>query len=68
MFTGIIEELGAVIALRRESNVARLAIQATTVREDLRSGDSLATNGVCLTVERIDPGLLLSVIQVYQRL
>lgn len=58
MFTGIIEELGAVIALRRESNVARLAIQATTVREDLRSGDSLATNGVCLTVERIETAQL----------
>ena len=54
MFTGIIEELGTVVSLRREGNVARLAIQAEQVRDDLHIGDSLATNGVCLTVERIE--------------
>jgi riboflavin synthase len=54
MFTGIIEELGAVLTLRREAHVARLTLQAELVREDLHIGDSLATNGVCLTVERID--------------
>jgi riboflavin synthase len=58
MFTGIIEELGTVIALRREGTVGRLALHATAVREDLRIGDSLATNGVCLTVERIEPAQL----------
>lgn len=55
MFTGIIEEVGTVVSLRREANVARLALRAEGVREDLRVGDSLATNGVCLTVERIEP-------------
>ncbi len=59
MFTGIIEEMGTVLLLRREANVARLALRATAVRGDLRVGDSLATNGVCLTVERIDPAQLL---------
>jgi len=59
MFTGIIEEMGTVVSLRRESNVARLALQAELVRGDLHIGDSLATNGVCLTVERIEPSQLL---------
>ncbi len=58
MFTGIIEELGIVAALRREGNVARLAVQAQRVREDMRIGDSLAVNGACLTVERIEPSQL----------
>jgi len=59
MFTGIIEEVGTVLALRPEGNVARLAIRAEVVREGLHVGDSLATNGVCLTVERIEPAQLL---------
>ncbi|MHB9132058.1 MAG: riboflavin synthase [Armatimonadota bacterium] len=58
MFTGIVEEVGTVVTLRREANVARLALKAEKVREDLRIGDSLATNGVCLTVERIEPAQL----------
>ncbi|OPZ84544.1 MAG: Riboflavin synthase [bacterium ADurb.Bin429] len=58
MFTGIIEELGTVASLRREGNVARLAVRAEAVRGDLRIGDSLAVNGVCLTVERIEPAQL----------
>ena len=58
MFTGIVEELGAVVTLRREANMARLALQASRVREDLQIGDSLATNGVCLTVERIERSAL----------
>ncbi|MHB9023389.1 MAG: riboflavin synthase [Armatimonadota bacterium] len=58
MFTGIVEELGTVVSLRRESNVARLALKAEAIRDDLRIGDSLAVNGVCLTVERIEPAQL----------
>ena len=55
MFTGIVEELGTVISLRQEGKAARLAIAGEVVRGDLRIGDSLAVNGVCLTVERIEP-------------
>ncbi len=55
MFTGIVEEMGSVQVLQRSGNTARLAVQATVVREGLRIGDSLATNGVCLTVEKIEP-------------
>ena len=58
VFTGIIEELGTVKALRREGKAARLAVGAEVVRGDLRVGDSLAVNGVCLTVERIEPAQL----------
>ncbi len=58
MFTGIIEELGTIAALRKEGNVARLAVRAEAVRGDMRIGDSLAVNGVCLTVERIEPAQL----------
>ena len=58
MFTGIIEELGTVVVLRKEGSVARLAIRAEKVRDDLHVGDSLATNGVCLTVERIEAAQL----------
>lgn len=49
MFTGIIEELGVVKQIDRQKLI-RLAILAKTVLEDLKIGDSVAVNGVCLTV------------------
>ncbi len=52
MFTGIVEELGTVTA--REAGLLRVA--ALQVLEDTRVGDSLAVNGVCLTVTRLDSG------------
>ena len=50
MFTGIIEEIGTVRRIEHGATGARLTIQAKTVLEDTRIGDSIATNGVCLTV------------------
>ena len=50
MFTGIIEEVGAVRRIERGAKGARLTIAAKTVLEGTRIGDSIATNGVCLTV------------------
>ena len=50
MFTGIVEELGTVESLERQSDAVRLTVQATTVLEDASLGDSIAVNGVCLTV------------------
>ena len=50
MFTGIIEEIGTVRRIAHGAKGARLTIQAKTVLEDTRIGDSIATNGVCLTV------------------
>ena len=50
MFTGIIEELGAVRAVRHHDGGARIEIAATTVLEDAAIGVSIAVNGCCLTL------------------
>jgi riboflavin synthase len=50
MFTGIVEELGTVEALERQSDAVRLTVRAASVLEDVGLGDSIAVNGVCLTV------------------
>jgi riboflavin synthase len=50
MFTGIIEEMGTVRALRRSGGAARLAITAEKVLDGTVLGDSISVNGVCLTV------------------
>jgi riboflavin synthase len=53
VFTGIIEELGEVLALERDGadgESARLRLRASVVTEDAAHGDSIAVNGVCLTV------------------
>ncbi|KKM12945.1 riboflavin synthase subunit alpha [Clostridiales bacterium PH28_bin88] len=49
MFTGLVEELGAVQQLVRGADSARLSISAGRVLEDVKLGDSIAVNGVCLT-------------------
>jgi riboflavin synthase len=53
MFTGIIEELGAVDAVQTRAAGARLRIRCKTVLSDVAEGASIAVNGVCLTV--VDP-------------
>jgi riboflavin synthase len=50
MFTGIVEEIGTITDLRLGGAVNRLTIAARTVLEGTRLGDSLAVNGLCLTV------------------
>ena len=50
MFTGIVEEVGTVAAVERGSRSAVLTIRAKTVLEDAKVGDSIAVNGICLTV------------------
>ncbi len=54
MFTGIIEEMGSVKALKHEGAAARLAVSASTVLKDTALGDSICVNGVCLTVVDMD--------------
>jgi riboflavin synthase len=49
MFTGIIEELGRVREVEKRGDDARIVIEARTVTEGSRDGDSIAVNGVCLT-------------------
>ncbi|GAA0426024.1 riboflavin synthase [Streptomyces luteireticuli] len=50
MFTGIVEELGEVVAVERRGDSARLTLRGPLVTEDAGHGDSIAVNGVCLTV------------------
>ena len=54
MFTGIVEELGEVTAIAHATDSARLTVAGPLVTEDARHGDSIAVNGVCLTV--VDTG------------
>lgn len=55
MFTGIIEEIGTVKSLVVRSESAKLQIAARKVLADVRLGDSIAVNGVCLTVISFSP-------------
>ncbi|MBT9172616.1 MAG: Riboflavin synthase [Syntrophomonadaceae bacterium] len=55
MFTGIIEEMGTVKSLSVRSESARIQIEARKVLADVRHGDSMAVNGVCLTVTAFSP-------------
>ena len=50
MFTGIIEEVGKVSSIRTEDASIRLQIQTKEILKDIHIGDSIAVNGVCLTV------------------
>jgi len=50
MFTGIVEELGEVVAVERLPDAARLTVRGPLVTAEASHGDSIAVNGVCLTV------------------
>ncbi|TQN43246.1 riboflavin synthase alpha chain [Blastococcus colisei] len=54
MFTGIVEEVGTVVVREEQSDSAVLRIRAQRVLEDVELGDSIAVNGVCLTVTAVD--------------
>ena len=50
MFTGIVEELGEVVAVEPLQDASRLTVRGPLVTSDAAHGDSIAVNGVCLTV------------------
>ncbi len=54
MFTGIIEEVGTVSTVHKSGTSSFIRIQAKTVLTDVHLGDSIAVNGVCLTVTSFD--------------
>ena len=54
MFTGIVEEVGVLLALEEQQDSARLRIRARRALEGVALGDSIAVNGVCLTVTSAD--------------
>ena len=56
MFTGIVEEMGTIRSIRRGAHSAVLSIGAALVLSDLKIGDSVAVNGVCLTATGKDSG------------
>ena len=53
MFTGIIEECGTVLDVLKNGVSGSVQIQASTVLEGTKTGDSIAVNGVCLTVTKL---------------
>ncbi len=57
MFTGIVEEVGTLVARDDSSDSAVLRVQATRVLEGVALGDSIAVNGVCLTVTDVTDGV-----------
>lgn len=50
MFTGLVEEIGTVKYILKGSKSAKISIEANEVLKDIKLGDSISTNGVCLTV------------------
>jgi riboflavin synthase len=53
LFTGLVEELGRVIDLKKGSGSARISLAAQKILEGVHIGDSIAVNGVCLTAVEI---------------
>ena len=49
MFTGLIQEIGEIAALERSGSQTRITVHANNVANELKTGDSVAVNGVCLT-------------------
>jgi len=58
MFTGIVQKVGTILEVRRGGAKAALAIDAGDLARDVVLGDSVAVNGVCLTVTSIDAPIL----------
>ena len=54
MFTGIIEEVGIVQGLKVDSKASKIIVKADKVLENTQLGDSISTNGVCLTVTKLE--------------
>jgi riboflavin synthase len=50
MFTGLVEEIGNIKAVTKSTKSAKITIKASKVLEEVKLGDSISTNGVCLTV------------------
>lgn len=55
MFTGIVEEIGTIKRIQQGQHSAVLEIQAKKILEDAKIGDSIAVNGICLTITTLQP-------------
>lgn len=56
MFTGLVEEIGRVESVVKSTKSSRITIKAKKILEGVELGDSISTNGVCLTVTSFDTG------------
>ncbi len=63
MFTGIIGEKGIVRGISRERSGARLKISCDKINRELKTGDSVAVNGVCLSVTDVDDSVVFDVVR-----
>lgn len=54
MFTGLIEEIGTIKSIRKGAKSIRLQVSASKIMDDVKLGDSISTNGICLTVVDFD--------------
>ena len=54
MFTGLIEDIGTLKALSRQGQAAKLTVETALPLEEIHTGDSIAVNGACLTVETVE--------------
>ncbi|PWI56621.1 riboflavin synthase [Sulfoacidibacillus thermotolerans] len=59
MFTGLIEEVGTLLKIERTGRALLLTVSAPTIFVDAKVGDSIAVNGVCLTVTKKEPGTII---------
>ena len=57
VFTGLIEEIGTIAFMQRKTDSAKITVKGTLIFDDLKIGDSVAVNGVCLTVTGFGGGL-----------
>ncbi len=53
MFTGLVQDMGTVTGISRQGELVRLSIRPSTLMEDLKVGESVAVDGVCLTVVKL---------------
>lgn len=60
MFTGLIEEIGKIQAVTRNEKSCRIIIRARNILEGVQLGDSISTNGVCLTVTELGTNYFVS--------
>ena len=57
MFTGIIEEIGKVVSIKKGAVSSQITFSAEKILGDVNDGDSIAVNGVCLTATHVTPGI-----------
>ena len=60
MFTGIVEEIGLLKKMQKNAQSSILTIQGKVVLEDIQIGDSIAVNGVCLTVTKFATNIFMA--------